>query len=240
MTISSFTSLSIKPKKMVTFNISLPSYTYAAIKSSRRFNVHVLADDENGASLADTFAGGQSRMDRQPRFGGRRVYVDGYDKWNMEWKRHVEKRQAPDGAAEPWTPLSREAVPLIRDQGVLYTLRCVVRAPWVGGQKTMHGLNQLNNYTAIVIGEVRDVVYGGMAKQDTSIPEGSIGLTYAHGQYRKAGEPHSLPEKSLKGIVDVSATLSTSSTPNAFNIPIKSKEQKEEPKRDTPNQVHSE
>ncbi len=55
LTMSSFTSLSLAPTPLVTFNIALPSRTEAAIAASRAFAIHVLAGDETGAAVADAF-----------------------------------------------------------------------------------------------------------------------------------------------------------------------------------------
>lgn len=55
---SSFTSLTLSPTPLVSFNIATPSRTLDAIKSSREFNIHVLAGDESGAAVADHFTRG--------------------------------------------------------------------------------------------------------------------------------------------------------------------------------------
>ncbi|KAM7197327.1 Flavin reductase like domain containing protein [Naviculisporaceae sp. PSN 640] len=53
MTMSSFTSLSLRPTPAISFNIATPSRTLDAIKSSRHFNIHVLSADSSGAKVAD-------------------------------------------------------------------------------------------------------------------------------------------------------------------------------------------
>ena len=58
MTMSSFTSLTLSPTPLVTFNIAAPSRTLDAITSSGKFNVHVLAGDPNGAAVASHFTRG--------------------------------------------------------------------------------------------------------------------------------------------------------------------------------------
>lgn len=55
MTISSFSSLSITPIPRITFSIQLPSRTYDAIKSSRRFNVAVMRATLDGSCVAEAF-----------------------------------------------------------------------------------------------------------------------------------------------------------------------------------------
>ncbi|KYK57090.1 Flavin reductase-like, FMN-binding protein [Drechmeria coniospora] len=58
MTMSSFTSLTLYPTPLVTFNIATPSRTLDAISSSGAFNIHILAGDEHGAAVADHFTRG--------------------------------------------------------------------------------------------------------------------------------------------------------------------------------------
>lgn len=61
MTLASVTSLSLSPKPMVTFNVKIPSRTFAAIRSRQtpRILIHMLADTKAGAALAIAFSQGQ-------------------------------------------------------------------------------------------------------------------------------------------------------------------------------------
>ncbi|CVK97037.1 uncharacterized protein FMAN_11280 [Fusarium mangiferae] len=58
MTMSSFTSLTLAPTPLVTFNIATPSRTLDAIRASGGFNVHILSGDERGANVASHFTKG--------------------------------------------------------------------------------------------------------------------------------------------------------------------------------------
>ncbi|KAJ6442188.1 oxidoreductase [Purpureocillium lavendulum] len=58
MTMSSFTSLTLAPTPLVTFNVATPSRTLDAIAASGHFNIHVLAGDAAGAAVADHFTRG--------------------------------------------------------------------------------------------------------------------------------------------------------------------------------------
>lgn len=58
MTMSSFTSLTLSPTPLITFNIAAPSRTLDAITTSEKFNIHVLAGDPNGAAIASHFTRG--------------------------------------------------------------------------------------------------------------------------------------------------------------------------------------
>ena len=61
MTVSSFTTVTLNPVPIVSFNIRLPSTTYQAIKKRGRFKIHVLAADERGAFVADLFTRGDAK-----------------------------------------------------------------------------------------------------------------------------------------------------------------------------------
>ncbi len=61
---SSFTSLSLTPTPLVTFNIALPSRTETAIAESRAFVIHLLSGDAAGAALADLFRSGNDESER--------------------------------------------------------------------------------------------------------------------------------------------------------------------------------
>lgn len=58
MTMSSFTSLTLSPTPLITFNIATPSRTLDAIRTSGAFTVHVLAGDARGAAVASHFTRG--------------------------------------------------------------------------------------------------------------------------------------------------------------------------------------
>jgi flavin reductase (DIM6/NTAB) family NADH-FMN oxidoreductase RutF len=91
---SSFTSLTLSPIPLVSFNIATPSRTLDAIVSSQEFNIHVLAGDASGAAVADHFTRGN---------------VDGvFDT--------IERATYSIG--------EQGSAPLIRGQGVLRVLRC--------------------------------------------------------------------------------------------------------------------
>jgi flavin reductase (DIM6/NTAB) family NADH-FMN oxidoreductase RutF len=181
MTVSSFTSLSLDPTPSVIFNISLPSHTYTAIESSRRFNVHVLNDNEAGALLAQRFAKGHSRFDMDR---GKETH-----RWKSEWETWINRKRK-DSNLNAWTPLSRDAIPIIQTDGVLYTLRCVVRKSVQKSPNQSSGLLALDANTALVIGEVEDVVYSTNVEHthNEGIQEDSVGLSYTLQKYRKRGE----------------------------------------------------
>lgn len=92
---SSFTSLTLKAKPVITFNVATPSRTLDSIEASREFNIHILAGDSSGAAVADHF----TRGNVSDVFAG------------LE---DVVLEQSDDGR----TP------PLLRGKGVVHVLRC--------------------------------------------------------------------------------------------------------------------
>lgn len=145
MTVSSFTSLSLRPLERVLFNIALPSRTYHAIRSSRRFNAHVLASDEHGARLADLFTkgyglgagadtasdGGSGHSTGLGILAGLDEYgveVQNKSEWDAEWKHVVSSSGGgDDGGRKPVrTDIS---APLLRGKGILHVLKCDLYAP---------------------------------------------------------------------------------------------------------------
>lgn len=58
MTLSSFTSLSMSPQPLVTFNIGFPSRTLSALTENQHCLIHVLKANPKGKLLADAFTKG--------------------------------------------------------------------------------------------------------------------------------------------------------------------------------------
>ena len=55
---SSFTSLTLYPTPLVTFNIRFPSRTLDALRATETFCIHIIRGDETGAQLASRFTQG--------------------------------------------------------------------------------------------------------------------------------------------------------------------------------------
>ncbi|KAF2815144.1 uncharacterized protein BDZ99DRAFT_435320, partial [Mytilinidion resinicola] len=64
MTVSSFNTVQMEPKPMISFNVRLPSKTYTAItkpNTENQFKVHILKNDSDGARIADSFTRGNDQ-----------------------------------------------------------------------------------------------------------------------------------------------------------------------------------
>ncbi|KAK0727431.1 flavin reductase like domain-containing protein [Lasiosphaeria miniovina] len=161
MTMSSFTSLALSPTPVVSFNISTPSRTFDAVEASRRFNIHVLADDASGARVADWLARGNA--------GGLHVF----EKLAEECQCQVAI-QEQEGADDP---------PVLRGPGVLYVLRCRLL------DQPSRGLVKVRDHV-IVLGEVLDILEGERAKRSNrgdKFQDNGFGLLYADRTYRQLG-----------------------------------------------------
>lgn len=55
VTVSSFNTVTLSPRPIVSFNIRIPSRTYDAIIARASFRAHILASTEKGAQIADAF-----------------------------------------------------------------------------------------------------------------------------------------------------------------------------------------
>ncbi|TWU78311.1 hypothetical protein ED733_008448 [Metarhizium rileyi] len=135
MTMSSFTSLTLFPTPIVSFNVATPSRTLDAITSSKEFNIHVLAGDESGASVADHFTRGN---------------VDGvFD--TIEGATYTRgKEQEQDGTC---------SAPLLEGEGILRVLRCRLLRDGTTG-----GLVRVRDHV-IVVGEVVETIPGNQTKE---------------------------------------------------------------------------
>jgi flavin reductase (DIM6/NTAB) family NADH-FMN oxidoreductase RutF len=157
MTMSSFTSLALTPTPVVSFNIATPSRTFDAVKASRRFNVHVLADDASGAKVADRLTKGNA--------GGAKVFEGLADECQCE----VVHGQ--DG--EP---------PVLRGPGVLYIMRCkLLDEPSQGLIKVRDHFIVLGEVIEILDG--RPEALGEKEKPRDK----RFGLMYADRMYRQLG-----------------------------------------------------
>lgn len=175
MTMSSFTSLALAPSPVVSFNIATPSRTLDAVRASRRFNVHVLADDAAGARVADWLARGNA--------GGRgdvfeRLAAEGGCEVVENWGRGGEK----GGGSSPQGECKGEGgcePPVLKGDGVLYVLRCKLLE-----DGPARGIIPVRDHV-IVLGEVLEIVEGSGAARGAK--GNRFGLLYADRRYRQLG-----------------------------------------------------
>lgn len=162
---SSFTSLTLHPAPLITFNVATPSRTLDAVALSRRFNVHVLSGDAAGARVAEWF---------------RRGNADGLGVFEAERMRDgcgCEVQEPGQGQGQEQGGVAHGGAPLLRGPGVLYALRCRLL-----DDEPVGGLVRVRDHV-LVVAEVVDIVEG----QDEREGEEPFGLVYADRRYRQLG-----------------------------------------------------
>lgn len=161
---SSFTSLTLVPTPIISFNIATPSRTFDAIDATRAFNVHVLSDDIAGARIADWLARGNA--------GGKKVFEGLVDECQCQVRMAEEQ-----AGAQPDEP------PVLHGPGVLYVLRCRLL------DEPSRGLVKVRDHV-IVLGEVTEILEEGGVRNEGEkrrhAPE-RFGLLYADRRYRQLG-----------------------------------------------------
>jgi flavin reductase (DIM6/NTAB) family NADH-FMN oxidoreductase RutF len=161
---SSFTSLALAPTPVVSFNIAVPSRTYDAVAASRRFNIHVLADDASGARVADWFTGGNAE--------GREVFERLVAAGGVDRVIGFEDGGGGGGGG------GEEEAPVLEGEGVLYVLKCRLLE-----DEPSRGLVWVRDHV-FVLGSVLAIVEGWGAQRET---EERFGLLYADRRYRQLG-----------------------------------------------------
>ncbi|RDL40768.1 uncharacterized protein BP5553_00747 [Venustampulla echinocandica] len=101
MALSSFTTLTLTPSPIITFNIRQPSRTLDALRESKHFLIHILEASKAGSKVAHGFAQGG---------GG----VDGFKKSNII-EEHVILKE-----------MEGLVLPRLNGDGVMQALRCEV------------------------------------------------------------------------------------------------------------------
>ncbi|CAN8095773.1 unnamed protein product [Discula destructiva] len=158
MTMSSFTSLSLHPTPLITFNIATPSRTLDAVAASRAFNIHVLSGDAEGARVADWFRRGNAED------------LGVFEAGKMREGCGCEAMQRDGLGVE-------DEAPLLRGRGVLYGLRCRLLDEEPG-----RGLITVRDHV-VVVAEVVDIVEGRGEHDWDEV----FGLAYADRRYRQLG-----------------------------------------------------
>lgn len=161
MTMSSFTSLTLHPTPLVTFNIGTPSRTLEAISASRTFNIHVLSGDVEGARAAEWFRRGNSSD----------LGVFDAAKMRAGCGCEVSKGPAAGGGG------GGGEAPLLQGGGVLYALQCRLLDDEPG-----RGLVRVRDHV-VVLAEVVNIVQGKQREGEADV----FGLAYVDRRYRQLG-----------------------------------------------------
>jgi flavin reductase (DIM6/NTAB) family NADH-FMN oxidoreductase RutF len=111
ITLSSFTTLTLEPEPIISFNIKYPSETFAAIAQSKHFLVHVLEASEDAMLIADAFAKGSEHA---------KDFI-----WDYVWggKKGLEVAEVKVMTRFKGTTMS---LPMLKAKSVIRVFRCSV------------------------------------------------------------------------------------------------------------------
>ncbi|KAG4427930.1 hypothetical protein IFR05_016586 [Cadophora sp. M221] len=183
MTLSSFTSLSMGPEPLITFNIGFPSRTLSALTETRHFLIHVLKASVGGSHVADAFTKGNAVHTISEGEDGKEVVVNtafhqarSHEHMNVRVHEmeHVGQRGVP-------LPLL-ECRPAVRA-----VLECQILG---AGDRAGGGLIRIGDHV-LVVAKVTGIVKGvGEHKDANNIlsvnPSNTRGLCYRDGAYARA------------------------------------------------------
>lgn len=203
VTVSSFTSLCVRPRPHVMFNMTLPSTMYEALVSCGDFNVHVLAPDEHGARVAGVFTRGNRNrhggeedlafdvdadlgvfvglrehgMDTDVVVANRKMWHEQYREARESGLRILESESASESETEQAVGRVGQVhhVPYLHFKGVMEVLNCRL-------VRVIHPDLPGAGHNIIVIGEVVDVI---SPKESDDMP---VALGYADRRYRAIAE----------------------------------------------------
>jgi flavin reductase (DIM6/NTAB) family NADH-FMN oxidoreductase RutF len=209
MTMSSFTSLTLTPTPLVTFNVATPSRSLDAIGASGMFNVHLLAGDVAGAKVADWFSKPGESDNRVAEGSHKAGYflhrlANGVGGAEAEADSSTSPSSSPSSSPSPSPSPSASSgdgygfgfgygfgqrngevePPLLGGPGILYALRCKLfeEAP-------TRGLIKVRDHV-IVVGEVVEIIpmTPRIGDQDTqACQDERYGLMYIDRRYRGLG-----------------------------------------------------
>jgi flavin reductase (DIM6/NTAB) family NADH-FMN oxidoreductase RutF len=178
MTLSSFTSLTLSPEPVVTFNIRAPSKTLEGLLHTRHFLIHILDSSAKAARIANYFTMGNERRGHTPFLRGEQAGLFSVVK---------EPVSVGDNGLEI-------VLPRLRGAAVTRVLRCEVlgsppldrSAPIEGKIEDItvaRGLLWVGDHI-LVLGKVEEIL-----DQDGDEGEGrgGYGLSYVDGSYRNIG-----------------------------------------------------
>lgn len=158
MTVSSFTTITLSPYPIISFNAKIPSKTLEAINESRNFLIHILEASEDGMKIADAFTKGSRHVttllsDRERGFG-------------------IKKVEIMTGTG------TKFVMPQLHEKSVMRVLRCALLEEEEGG--LISGLLRVGDHV-LVVARVEEVLLGEWGRKKG-------GLCYADGEYRRVGD----------------------------------------------------
>lgn len=181
MTLSSFTSFTLSPTPIVTFNIRStheePSRTFTALKECSHFLIHLLDSTPEGARIADIFTRGNVE--------------DVFKKGEKEGVFEVRAYTVQEKKNQMVVSDDSHQLPMLHGSGVRKVLRCSIlhndphSDDYIGDiEERQKGLIRVGDHV-LVMANVIEILDGDESEEEY---RGSYGLSYADGTYRQAGE----------------------------------------------------
>lgn len=191
MTLSSFASLTLSPEPIVTFNIRSPSSSFDALVRSRKFLVHILDADPQGARIADLFTKGNGIQGVSPFIEGVRKGAFRLVSESMQY-------------TQPRFEGVKVELPRLWGPGIKRILKCeLFQRSWRSQnnegppptnpahevQPPLKGLMRVGDHV-LVLAKVLEILDGGGKRVDGEDPQpmDGYGLSYVDRAYRHAGE----------------------------------------------------
>jgi flavin reductase (DIM6/NTAB) family NADH-FMN oxidoreductase RutF len=169
MTLSSFTTLTLTPSPIITFNIRAPSRTLDALKHCRHFLIHVLAATQSGVNVAEAFTKGN----------GAAAFKSIHFRTDQE---HVKMSQKKKQRGD-----EQIVLPLVMSTGIIRVLKCQVLPVKEGEQE---GFVKVGDHV-LVLAKVHSILPRSYPRlPDDGEDQWPQGLSYAHGKYRRMGSTH--------------------------------------------------
>ncbi|KAH8815916.1 flavin reductase like domain-containing protein [Xylogone sp. PMI_703] len=173
MTLSSFTTLTLTPSPIVTFNIRRPSRTLDAIRDSKHFLIHMLSATESGAGVANEFTQGN-------------IDTEGNERDVFNSSKFVIQHDVVKPSGNGNTTLERLVLPMMVAKGITKVLRCEVL-------NTSHDLSKSDGLVEVgdhvlILAKVLDILGSPGKGRRSSGTDEEDGLCYANGKYRKHGQ----------------------------------------------------
>ncbi|KAI0544013.1 hypothetical protein F4679DRAFT_566474 [Xylaria curta] len=220
ITVSSFTSLCIRPRPHVMFNMTLPSTMYEALVACKDFNVHILAPDKHGARVASVFTRGNRLPSPSLSVGESEDSTYAFDidadlgvfvGLKEKGLRHVEIANR-DAWHEQYQDAKKSGLQILtsshhvdhagQDSVVAEPTRQSHHVPCLHSKgiievlhcrlaRTMHPELPNAGQNVVIIGEVAHVTYHNKSKEERD--RAPVALGYADRKYRSIGDaihPH--------------------------------------------------
>ncbi|KAI0865880.1 flavin reductase like domain-containing protein [Xylaria cubensis] len=218
ITVSSFTSLCIRPRPHVMFNMTLPSTMYEALVACKDFNVHILTPDKHGARVASVFTRGnrlpptsvKESEDSTYAFdidadlgvfvglkdkGLRHVEIANRDAWHEQYQKAKEDSLKVSGSSHDVESVAQD-LKVTEPTRQLHHVPClhskgIIEVLHCRLARTVHPELPNAGQNVVIIGEVVDATHHNKSKEERD--RAPVALGYADRKYRSIGgaiHPH--------------------------------------------------